>query len=312
MAFPIEPPIEPMLAKLADDLPAGRRLPLRAQVGRLSRHRVSRRRRRLHPEPRPEAARPLLSRAARRAAGAAAGRCVVDGEIVIATPRGSTSTRCSCACIPRHRGSPSSRKETPASFVAFDLLAVGRRRISRRAAAASAARGSRRCSPASQPPLYLTPMTRDRDVAARLAAAVRRRRARRRRSPSPRTRRISRASARCSRSSTCAPPTASSPGFRWYKDAQGCGRLAAARPVRRRRRAASRRRHVRVHDGDAQAASRSELAAAAQARARRTIRGATGRAKRRTAARACPAGRAAGARARTCRGSRCASSASAR
>ena len=41
--FPIAPPIEPMLAKLADALPAGGRVSLRAEVGRLPRHRLSRR-----------------------------------------------------------------------------------------------------------------------------------------------------------------------------------------------------------------------------------------------------------------------------
>ena len=72
--FPIAPPIEPMLAKLATELPAGDGFLYRAEVGRLSRDRLSRRRRGLHPEPRPAAARSLLSRAARRAAGRAARR----------------------------------------------------------------------------------------------------------------------------------------------------------------------------------------------------------------------------------------------
>ena len=44
----------------------GRRLDLRAEVGRLPRARLPRRRRALHPEPRREAARPLLPRARRR------------------------------------------------------------------------------------------------------------------------------------------------------------------------------------------------------------------------------------------------------
>ena len=46
-------------------------------------------------------------------------------------------------------------------------------------------------------------------------------------------------------------------GFRWHKSGPGRRRLAAARPVRRPRRAAPRRRHVVVHDGDAQAARAS-------------------------------------------------------
>ena len=63
-AFPIAPPVEPMLAKLATELPAGDFL-LRAEMGRISRHRLPRRRGRVHSKPRPAAARPLLSRAAR-------------------------------------------------------------------------------------------------------------------------------------------------------------------------------------------------------------------------------------------------------
>ena len=71
-------------------------------------------------------------------------------------------------------------KETPASFVAFDLLAVDGRDV-RDAAAARAPRAARaRCSPASRRPLHLTPMTRDRADRRGLARALRRRRARRR------------------------------------------------------------------------------------------------------------------------------------
>ena len=62
------PPVSPMLAKLARELPpaaASRRLPLRAQVGRLPRHRVPRRRRRRDRQPQREAADPLLPRSHR-------------------------------------------------------------------------------------------------------------------------------------------------------------------------------------------------------------------------------------------------------
>ena len=64
----------------------------------------------LHPEPRSEAARSLLPRAGSGAfAHSLPARCVVDGEIVIADrAAGSTSTRCSCACIRRRRASRSS------------------------------------------------------------------------------------------------------------------------------------------------------------------------------------------------------------
>ena len=69
MRLPFDPPVEPMLAKASSGLPDGRRLAVRAQVGRVPGARVPRRRRAVHPEPRPEAARPLLSRARRAAQG---------------------------------------------------------------------------------------------------------------------------------------------------------------------------------------------------------------------------------------------------
>ena len=118
--FAIAPPVEPMLAKLADELPAGDGVPLRAQVGRLSRDRVPRRGRRLHPEPRPAAARPLLSRAARHAfATACRAGCVLDGEIVIATPRGLDFDALQLRLHPAASRVAKLAEETPAAFVAL-------------------------------------------------------------------------------------------------------------------------------------------------------------------------------------------------
>ena len=71
-------------------------------------------------------------------------------------------------------------KETPASFVAFDVLGAGGTRSHGARRRPSAAPCSRSCSRASKPPVHLTPMTRDRAVALRLAGALRRRRSRRR------------------------------------------------------------------------------------------------------------------------------------
>jgi ATP-dependent DNA ligase len=48
---------------------------------------------------------------------------VVDGEIVIATDGGSASIR--CRCVSSGGVARSDAKETPAAFVAFDLLAAG-------------------------------------------------------------------------------------------------------------------------------------------------------------------------------------------
>ena len=65
VTFPIAPPVSPMLAKLdARAARRRRRLPLRAEVGRLPRHRVPRRRRRRDRQPQREAAHALLPRAA--------------------------------------------------------------------------------------------------------------------------------------------------------------------------------------------------------------------------------------------------------
>ena len=98
-----------------------------------------------------QAARSLLSRAARGAARGAARRLRDrrrDRHRHAAAA--STSMRCSCGCTRRRRASPSWRKETPASFVAFDLLAVGRREICMEPPAdASGARSSKRCSQTS-------------------------------------------------------------------------------------------------------------------------------------------------------------------
>ena len=82
--LPITPPVLPMLAKRGRRAARGRGLDLRAEVGRLPRAGFPRRRRGVHPEPRREAARPLLSRADRAAQGRSCPeRCVLDGEIVI-------------------------------------------------------------------------------------------------------------------------------------------------------------------------------------------------------------------------------------
>ena len=61
--FPIEPPDRAHAREARHRAAPGRGLAVRAEVGRLPRPRVPRRRPVLHPEPRPEASRPLLSRA---------------------------------------------------------------------------------------------------------------------------------------------------------------------------------------------------------------------------------------------------------
>jgi ATP-dependent DNA ligase len=91
-------------------------------------------------------------------------RCVLDGEIVIATSHGLDFE----ALLQRIHPAASRIKllgeQTPASFVAFDMLALGdedlrdRPFADRRAALEDALAAAR-------PPVHLTPATRDRDVA---------------------------------------------------------------------------------------------------------------------------------------------------
>jgi hypothetical protein len=143
--FPIAPPIEP----LADELPAGR-LPLRAEVGRLPRHRLPRRRRRVHPEPRPAAARPLLPRAARRAARAAARAAAWSTARSSSPTPGPRLRRAAAAPPPGRVARREAGAEIPASFVAFDLLAVDGADL--RGAPAGERRSARAAAGRSQPP----------------------------------------------------------------------------------------------------------------------------------------------------------------
>ena len=91
--------------------------------------------------------------------------CVIDGEIVIATPRGLDFDALQQRLHPAASRVAKLAQETPASFVAFDLLAAGGKNTmalpqSERRARLEQLLGS------VQPPVYLTPMTRDRAVAA--------------------------------------------------------------------------------------------------------------------------------------------------
>ena len=80
--------------------------------------------------------------------------CVVDGEIVIATPHGLDFDALQLRLHPAASRVAKLAKETPSSFVAFDLLAVDGRdlrdapQVERRAPARAGARraSSRRCT----------------------------------------------------------------------------------------------------------------------------------------------------------------------
>ena len=91
--------------------------------------------------------------------------CVVDGEIVIATPADLDFDALQQRLHPAASRIARLAKETPASFVAFDLLAAGGKDTKALPQAQRRARLEQLLMKA-QPPLYLTPMTRDRGQAA--------------------------------------------------------------------------------------------------------------------------------------------------
>jgi ATP-dependent DNA ligase len=163
-AYPIAPPIEPMLAKLADALPpAGEHLyepkwdGFRAIVFRGAAD-VFIQSRDLRPLDRyfPELHDALLERLPKG--------CVLDGEIVIATPRGLDFDALQLRLHPAESRLAKLAKQTPSSFVAFDLLAAGGKSVMTLPQADRRERLESLLKKA-QPPVYLTPATRDRDVA---------------------------------------------------------------------------------------------------------------------------------------------------
>jgi ATP-dependent DNA ligase len=163
--FVIGPPIEPMLAKLATELPAGDAFlyepkwdGFRAIVFRGGAD-VYIQSRDLRPLDRyfPELHAVFLN--------ALPDGCVLDGEIVIATPRGLDFDALQLRLHPAASRVAKLAQETPAAFVAFDAIAVDgadlrdvpqrERRVHLERLLANAT-----------PPIHLTPMTHDRARAA--------------------------------------------------------------------------------------------------------------------------------------------------
>ena len=75
--------------------------------------------------PRPQAARPLLPGARRPAPAALPDRCVLDGEVVIATDGELAFESLLLRIHPAASRVKMLAAESPASFVAWDLLALG-------------------------------------------------------------------------------------------------------------------------------------------------------------------------------------------
>lgn len=159
----VQPPVEPMLAKLGDELPIGaylyepkwdgfRAIVFRRDDGVYIQSRDARPLDRYFPELHDA----LLTRLPKN--------CVVDGEIVIATERGLDFDALQLRLHPAASRTEKLAKETPSSFVAFDLLAVNGRTLM------TASQTVRRVALEQllrkvEPPVYLTPATRDRQVA---------------------------------------------------------------------------------------------------------------------------------------------------
>ena len=89
---------------------------------------------------------------------------VFDGEIVIATPHGLDFDALQMRLHPAASRVAKLAAETPASFVAFDLLAEGRRDL-RESPLRERRAALERLLGDVKPPVYLTPMTRDPAVA---------------------------------------------------------------------------------------------------------------------------------------------------
>jgi ATP-dependent DNA ligase len=219
MAFPLAPPIAPMLAKLADALPEGegwlyepkwdgfRALAFRDDA------RIQLQSRELKPLDRyfPDLAAPLLA--------SLPGRCVVDGEIVIAGPAGLDFEALLLRIHPAESRVKLLARESPASIVLFDLLALGDRDLRQAPLAERRALLERALADAA-PPVHLTPATGDRSIAedwfarfegAGLDGVV----AKRLDAPyQPGVRAM--VKVKHARTADCAVA-----GFRWYKDAPG-------------------------------------------------------------------------------------------
>ncbi len=160
----VAPPIEPMLAKLSDELPPQgaylyepkwdgfRAIVFRGADDVLIQSRDSRPLDRYFPELHDA----LLERLPKN--------CVVDGEIVIVTGKGLDFDALQLRLHPAASRVEKLAKETPSAFVAFDLLATGKRNLM------AAPQAERRAEMEKlladiEPPVFVTPVTRDRKIA---------------------------------------------------------------------------------------------------------------------------------------------------
>ncbi len=163
--FAISPPVEPMLARLADALPEGGGFlyepkwdGFRAIVFRRGSD-LFIQSRDLRPLDRyfPELREALLANLPPD--------CVLDGEIVIPSPHGLDFDALQLRLHPAASRVAKLAKEIPASFVAFDLLSFEGRDVRTLSQADRRVLLERALTGAASP-VHVTPMTRDRDEAA--------------------------------------------------------------------------------------------------------------------------------------------------
>jgi ATP-dependent DNA ligase len=164
MNLPVQPPVAPMLSKLVTQMPAAgdvlfepkwdgfRTIVFRdgdeVELGSRNERPMTRYF--------PELLGPLKA--------SLPNRCVVDGEVVIAGARGLDFDALLNRIHPAASRVNKLASETPASFVGFDLLALGDEDLRPRPFAERRARLEAALAGA-QPPVHLTPATRDRAVA---------------------------------------------------------------------------------------------------------------------------------------------------
>jgi ATP-dependent DNA ligase len=165
-SFPIVPPVEPMLATLADELPPGgdvlfepkwdgfRAIVYRGDDELYIQSRESKPLDRYFPE-----LHDALFAALPKG-------CVIDGEIVIVSDDGLDFDLLQMRLHPAASRVAKLSKETPSSFVAFDLLAEGGKDI-RSVPQRERRKRLEKLMKGKQPPLHLTPMTEDRATAAK-------------------------------------------------------------------------------------------------------------------------------------------------
>ncbi|MBI2169189.1 MAG: ATP-dependent DNA ligase [Actinobacteria bacterium] len=166
MRLPVMPPTSPMLAKLARELPSPRAGTIYEPKWDGFRAIVYRDGEEVELESRGEKSFtryfPELLPAIREAFPE---RCVVDGEIVVAGPKGLDFNLLQQRIHPAASRVERLATETPASFVAFDLLALGDRDL-RQEAFSERRRLLEEALADTGPPIHVTPATTDPAVAA--------------------------------------------------------------------------------------------------------------------------------------------------